>query len=58
MATLTVNMKQFNAKFKWYAENCPIGDSVVRSKGKILTLDARPYLHWLNMFNIFYTMVG
>ena len=52
---ISVNMKQMN---KWVVtqDNVRFYDSIVRTKGKVVSLDYRPYIDLLNDFGIFYTV--
>ena len=52
---LSVNMKQMN-KWNVTQDNVRFYDSIMRNKGKVVSLDYRAYMELLNEFNIFYTM--
>lgn len=52
---ISVNMKQMG-RWKVTADNVRFYDAIMQNKGKFHTLDDRPYVDWLNEFNIFYTL--
>jgi hypothetical protein len=52
---IIVNMKQIN-RWKVTEDNVKWYDHIVRSNGKILTLDEKSYIDLLCEFNIFYTL--
>ena len=54
MGTISINMKQFHEKFIVTADNVRLHENINRNKGKFFTLDERPYIEELNLFNIFY----
>lgn len=51
---LKINMKQMN-RWKVDTSNIRQFDSIMRTNGKIITLDIRPYVDSLQEFGIFYT---
>lgn len=55
MTKITVNMKQMH---RWNPDfdNIRFFGNIHRGNGTVLTLDARPYVEFLNEFSIFYTM--
>lgn len=55
MGTIRVNMSQMN---RWTVDgdNIKYFDSIMSTKGNVVTLDTRPYVDLLNEFNIFYTL--
>ena len=54
---LTVNMKQMD---KWVVteDNVRCYDYIIRTSGRVLSLDYKPYIEYLNEFNIFFTLKG
>jgi hypothetical protein len=55
MGTISVNMSQMN-RWKVNQDNIKCYDSIMSTKGKVITLDVRPYEDFLNEFGIFYTL--
>ena len=55
MYQININMKQMY-KWKVYQDNVTWFENIIIRKGKIITINAQPYIEWLNEFNIFYTM--
>jgi len=55
MAQVGVNMRQMN-RWQVTSDNVRWFDSIMRTKGIVVTLDSRPYVDFLNEFNIFYTL--
>jgi hypothetical protein len=55
MKTLSVNMNQMS-NWKVDSDNIRYFDSIMKTKGKVSTLDARTYVEFLCEFNIFYTL--
>lgn len=55
MKTLSVNLSQIS---KWTvdSDNVKFYDSIMKTKGKVSTLDVRGYIDYLCEFNIFYTV--
>lgn len=51
-----VNMGQFRARWRDYSDTVRYGESIRQSNGVVVTLDVRPFMEWLNSFNIFYTV--
>lgn len=51
---IKVNMNQMN---RWVVDqdNVKFFDNIMKSKGKVMTLDSRPYINFLTEFNIFFT---
>lgn len=58
MATLRINMKEFNAKFKVYSDNVTVYEVIKECAGKFTTSYPDRYTKWLNDFCIFYTLTG
>jgi hypothetical protein len=54
VGTLSINMKHMG-KWKVDTDNVKYFDHIHKNKGKIQTLDTRPYENHLNNFGIFYT---
>lgn len=55
---LSINMRQFNARWRWNSDNAKYAEAITVNGGKFFTLDARPYQELLNEFCIFYTLVS
>ena len=55
MAQVRVNMSHMN-RWQVTSDNVRWFDSIMRTKGIVVTLDSRPYVDFLNEFNIFYTL--
>ncbi len=55
MTSIKINMKQMN-KWQVYEDNIAAFDAISKNKGNIVTLNPERYTHWLNEFNIFYTL--
>lgn len=55
IGALTINMKQFRAKWEVVQDNVVLAENIDRCNGKFFSLDARPYMEALNDFEIFYT---
>ena len=55
MGTISVNMRQMN-RWQVTSDNVRWFEAIHRANGRLITLDARPYVEWLNTFNIFYTL--
>ena len=53
---INVNMRQFCDRFKVYADNVHLFETVKTTGGAFYSLDLRPLLYWLDMFGIFYTV--
>lgn len=51
----SINMVQFNNKFKQYTDNTIITENIKINNGSFYTMDSRNYRFWLDYFNIFYT---
>lgn len=51
---LIINMKQMS-KWKVTSDNVKFYDNIMKTKGKVVSLDFRPYMEFLNEFAIFYT---
>ena len=51
---ISVNMTQMN-RWKVDQDNVKYYDSIMKTKGKVQSLDLRPYKNFLDEFNIFYT---
>jgi len=51
---LSVNMSQMN-RWKVDQDNVKYYDSIMKTKGKVQSLDLQPYKNFLDEFNIFYT---
>ena len=53
MLTVT-NLKQMS---KWNVDqdNVKFYDNIMKNKGRIVSLDLRPYMEYLDQFGIFYT---
>lgn len=51
---ISVNMKQMD---RWVVDqsNVKFFDHIMKNKGKVSTLDTRPYVEYLTEFNIFFT---
>lgn len=56
MKTLRVNMTQFRSRWRYYSDNVRFAEMIQLNRGTFATLDARGYQHWLDQFNIFYTL--
>lgn len=54
---IKVNMNQMS---RWVVteDNVREYDSIMKTKGSVVSLDYRPYVDRLNEFGIFYTMKG
>lgn len=48
-------MKQMK-KFKVTSDTVKYYDSILKTKGRVLSLDYRPYIELLSEFGIFYTL--
>ncbi len=55
MRTISVNMRQMN-RWQVTSDNVRWFEAIHGAHGKFVTLDTRPYVEWLNSFNIFYTI--
>ena len=53
---LMVNMKQMR-KWEVTADNVKFYDSIMKTKGRVIALDFRPYMELLSEFGIFYTKI-
>lgn len=51
---LIINMKQMS-KWKVTSDNVKFYDNIMKTKGRVVSLDFRPYMEFLNEFAIFYT---
>jgi hypothetical protein len=56
MGTMSINMKQFRAKFNVTSDNVIMFEKITETGGKFFTLDTRPYVEELGLFGIFYTL--
>lgn len=52
---IKVNLSQMK-KWKVTSDNVKFYDSIMKLKGKIITLDKRPYIELLCEFNIMFTL--
>ena len=55
MKQITINMKQMH-KWNVDSDNVRFYDQIMKTKGKVVTLDARGYVEFLTEFNIFFTV--
>ena len=55
-ADLAISMQQFKRRWKYTTDNVNLAEKIEETNGKFFTLDARPYVKWLDEFNIFYRM--
>lgn len=51
---IKVNLQQMS-KWNVTEDNVKFYDNIMKSKGKVVSLDNRGYIYWLCEFNIFYT---
>jgi methyl coenzyme M reductase subunit D len=54
--SIKINMDQFRKKWKTYSDNVKYAETIRATNGDFYSHDLDGVVHWLNEFNIFYTL--